>query len=94
MILSEKYKVVEETSQITLYELVTKDVLDDNKKPTGEIKVVEKLLGNYSRTTTGRKQAYSRIINCEVSEAETLQQILDTVDRCEQQVVEFWEVQK
>lgn len=94
MILSEKYKVVEEKTQITLYELVPKEVLDDNKEPTGAVKITEKLLGNYSRTTTGRKQAYARVINCEISEADTLQQILDAVERCEQQVVEFWEVQK
>ena len=95
MLLSNKYRVTEEASQITLNELVTKDVLDENKNPTGETKVVEKLLGNYSRSASGRAQCYNRLINCEVSEAETLQEVLDTVKRCEEQCIEFWkEVQK
>lgn len=94
MILSEKYKVVEDTANISLYELVTKDVLDDNKNPTGETKVVEKHIAYFSATSQGRKQCYNRLINCEISEADTLQQVLDAVERCEQQVVEFWEVQK
>lgn len=95
MILSDKYIVKEEKTQITLYELIHKDVLDGEEKPTGEVVVKEKLLGNYSRTTTGRKQAYTRIINCEISENEkqSLQEILDTVKRCEEQVVAFWEKQ-
>ena len=94
MLLSNKYRVTEEKSQITLYELVTKDALDGNKKPTGETKVVEKLLGNYSRSASGRAQCYNRLINCEVSEAETLQEILDTVKRCEEQCIEFWRGQQ
>ena len=95
MLLSNKYRVAEDTTQITLNELVTKDVLDENKNPTGETKVVEKLLGNYSRSGTGRAHCYNRLINCEISEADTLQEVLDTVRRCEEQCIEFWkEVQK
>ena len=95
MLLSEKYKVVEDTTQITLFLLETKDVLDSNKNPTGETVKKEKLLGNYSRTAQGRSQAYNRLMNCEISEVEkqTLQDILDTVKRCEDQVVDFWEKQ-
>lgn len=96
MILSEKYKVVEDAANISLYELVTKDVLDENKNPTGETKVVEKHLGYYSTSPLGRGQAYTRMINSEIAslEVQSLQEILDAVKRCEQQVVEFWEVQK
>lgn len=95
MLLSNKYRIVEDTAQITLFQLETKDVLDSNKNPTGETKVVEKGLGFYSRTPAGRTSAYNRIINCEISdnEKQTLQDILDTVKRCEEQVKEFWEVQ-
>lgn len=96
MILSEKYKVVEDSANISLYELVTKDVLDENKNPTGETKIVEKHLGYFSTSPLGRGQAYSRLINSEISalEVQSLQEILDTVKRCEKQVVEFWEAQK
>ncbi len=94
MLLSNKYRVVEDTAQITLFQLETKDVLDDNKNPTGETKVVEKTLGYYSRTGSGRASAYNRLINCEVSEAETLQEVLDTVKRCEEQCIEFWKENK
>lgn len=95
MLLSNKYRIVEDTAQITLFQLETKDVLDSNKNPTGETKVVEKGMGFYSRTPAGRASAYNRIINCEISnnEKQTLQDILDTVKRCEEQVKEFWEVQ-
>tara|TARA_B100001105_G_scaffold148940_1_gene119435 strand:- start:5751 stop:6038 length:288 start_codon:yes stop_codon:yes gene_type:complete len=95
MLLSNKYRIVEDTTQITLFLLETKDVLDSNKNPTGETKVVEKGLGFYSRTPAGRTSAYNRIINCEISdnEKQTLQDILDTVKRCEEQVKEFWEKQ-
>ncbi|CAH9014518.1 hypothetical protein VPH5P1C_0220 [Vibrio phage 5P1c] len=95
MLLSNKYRVVEDTAQITLYLLETKDVLDSDKKPTGETKVVEKVLGFFSRTAQGRVQAYNRLINCEISgsEKQDLTAILDIVSRCEEQVKEFWEVQ-
>lgn len=95
MILSEKYKVVEDTAQITLFLLETKDVLDADKKPTGETKLVEKGLGFFSRTSQGRAQAYNRLMNYEISDLEkqTLQGILDAVKRCEEQVKEFWEKQ-
>lgn len=94
MLLSNKYRVVEDTAQITLFQLETKDILDDNKNPTGETKVVEKTLGYYSRTGSGRASCYNRLINCEVSESETLQEVLDTVKRCEEQCVEFWKEQQ
>ena len=95
MLLSNKYRVVEDTAQITLFQLETKDVLDKDKKPTGDTKIVEKILGHYSRSATGRAQCYNRLINCEVSEVETLQEVLDTVKRCEEQCIEFWkEAQK
>ncbi|AUR91624.1 hypothetical protein NVP1161O_182 [Vibrio phage 1.161.O._10N.261.48.C5] len=94
MLLSNKYRVVEDTTQITLFQLETKDILDDDKNPTGETKVVEKGIGFYSRSATGRSQCYNRLINCEVSAAETLQEILDTVKRCEEQCIEFWKEQQ
>tara|TARA_B100001105_G_scaffold89898_1_gene71541 strand:+ start:123 stop:410 length:288 start_codon:yes stop_codon:yes gene_type:complete len=95
MLLSNKYRIVEDTAQITLFLLETKDLLDSDKNPTGETKIVEKGLGFYSRTPAGRTSAYNRIINCEISdnEKQTLQDILDTVKRCEEQVKEFWEKQ-
>ena len=94
MLLSNKYRVVEDTAQITLFQLETKEVLDDNKNPTGETKIVEKGMGFYSRTGSGRASCYNRLINCEVSEAETLQEVLDTVKRCEEQCIEFWKEKK
>ena len=96
MLLSNKYRIVEDTTQITLYELVARPVLSDDKTPTGETKTVEKLLGYYSNTPRGKSQSYSRIINNEISslEKQTLQEVLDTVKRCEEQVVEFWQENK
>lgn len=95
MKLSDKYVVKEDTMNITLYSLVERDVLDDKKNPTGETKIVEKLEGSFSTSSVGRSQLYSRLINCEISslEKQTLQEILDTVKRCEEQVIEFWEKQ-
>lgn len=95
MLLSNKYRIVEDTTQITLFLLETKDVLDSDKNPTGETKVVEKGLGFFSRTSQGRAQAYNRLMGCEISdnEKQTLQEILATVKRCEEQVKEFWEAQ-
>ena len=92
MLLSNKYRVVEDNTQITLYELVERPILDDNKQPTGKTKIVDKLLGYYSNMPMGRAICYNRVINSEISEVETLQEILDTVKRCEEQVVKFWEV--
>ena len=94
MLLSSKYIVTEDTTQITIYELVERPVLDDNKNPTGKTKIVEKLLGYYSNSGIGRSQAYNKLINSEISEAETLQEVLSIVKRCEEQVVDFWEEQK
>ena len=94
MRLSDKYKVVEDGANITLVELVkVEEVVDDVK--TGKIIEKEKSTKcHYGATSLGRSQCYSRLINLEVSEAETLQEVLDTVKRCEEQVVEFWEEQK
>ena len=93
MRLSDKYKVVEDGMNITLVELVkVEEVVDDVK--TGNIIEKEKSTKcHYGATPTGRSQCYSRLINLEVSEAETLQEVLDTVKRCEEQVVEFWSKQ-
>lgn len=57
MLLSNKYRITEDTTQITLNELVERPVLDDDKQPTGETKTVEKFLGYYSNSATGRSQA-------------------------------------
>lgn len=95
MILSEKYKVVEDTMNITLYEMVKKNVLDGQGEPTGEVKVTDKFKGHFSVTPLGRSQCYSKLINCEISDSEKqgLQDILDIVKRCEEQVVDFWSKQ-
>ncbi|CAH9014442.1 conserved hypothetical protein [Vibrio phage 501E54-1] len=93
MRLSGKYEVIEDGANITLVELVkVEEVVDDVK--TGNIVEKEKSTKcHFSTTATGRAQCYNRLINLEVSEAETLQEVLDTVKRCEEQVIEFWEKQ-
>lgn len=92
MILSDKYIIVEDTTQITLYEKYMKAVKKEGEE-TGEFVEERKLLGNYSRSAVGRSQAYNRIINCEISseEKQDLKSILETVSRCEEQVKSFWE---
>ena len=94
MILSDKYIVVEDTIQITLFEKYMKAVKKDGKE-TGEFVEERKLLGNYSRSAEGRAQAYNRIINCEISgsDKQDLRYILEIVSRCEEQVKSFWEKQ-
>lgn len=94
MRLSDKYRVVEDGANITLMELhQVEEVIDDLK--TGNMVEKEKSTKcHFSATSKGRSQCYSRLVNLEVSEAETLQEVLDTVKRCEEQVIDFWEAQK
>ena len=92
MLLSDKYVVKETPEQITLYEVIERNVYGEDKKPTGETKKAEKLLGYYSNSAKGRSQAYNRLINSEISSSEKqdLQEILEIVRRCEEKVKEFW----
>lgn len=92
MILSNKYIIKEDSLQITLIEKYQSKVKESGKY-TGETTAKERTLGYYSNSPTGRSQCYTRVINNEISELEkqTLENILNTVQRCEEQVKDFWE---
>lgn len=69
MILSNKYRIDEQSEQLILIELYQSPEKVDGEL-TGVILDKEKTIGFYSRSNKGRTHLYTRMLNLEISKSE------------------------
>lgn len=91
MILSNKYRIDEQSEQLVLIEMYQSPEKVDGK-PTGVMIDKEKTIGYYSRTNKGRNSLYQRMLNLEIggSEKQDLTTILEIVNSFQQQIEDFF----
>lgn len=91
MILSNKYRIDEQSEQLVLIEMY-KSPEKVNGELTGNMIDKEKVLGHWSRANVGRNQLYQRMLNLEISSSEKqdLQTILDIVNSFQSQIEDFF----
>lgn len=91
MILSNKYRIDEQSEQLVLIEMYQAPEKVDGSL-TGVMLDKEKTIGYYSRTNKGRNQLYQRMLNLEISgsDKQDLTTILEIVNGFQQQIEDFF----
>lgn len=91
MILSNKYRIDEQSEQLVLIEMYKSPEKVDGEL-TGNMIDKEKVIGFWGRANVGRNQLYQRMLNLEISSSEKqdLQIILDIVNSFQLQIEDFF----
>lgn len=87
MILSDKFEITEIGREIVL-----KEKKFSENRETKEITEKWVLIGHYSKSATGRKQAYNAVIHAGISdlEVQSLEKIIDLIETANTQIEEFF----
>jgi hypothetical protein len=91
MILSNKYRIDEQSEQLVLIEMYQSPEKVDGSL-TGVMIDKERTIGHWSRANVGRNQLYQRMLNLEISgsEKQDLTTILEIVNGFQQQIEDFF----